>query len=455
MKKKFLAALLTAAMAVSLLAGCGNNNTPTTEPDSAPQETGNTAPEVTPDEGTPAEENGEVIELEFWAWWSSEARKPYIDQMVQEFNDSQSKYHVTYVDIPWGDIFTKNIAQIAAGNPCDIMANSLEEVIFRAGQGQVEPLDAYLTDDVRAGFYEQYLDACTADDGSIYALPLSVDTRGIYYNKAHFEEVGINPDDIQTWADLEAAARKLDVIDGDKWGRVGFIPILGNGGLDTWLINANSGQGYFDLKTFDAAVNTDTNKEAFAWVRGQIEYYGQDTFNELQAAFNSGMQDPFASGVMSMLVQTSAYQSSLKSNAPDLEYGVIKLPEFKAGTGHVANGGGFVLEIPKGAKNPEGSYEFIKFVTSKATQDFLCTNIGDFSPRNDFDNTTEFFQNPINVELAACLEETVTVIVPDQIKGYQDVVNPLVEEGTLGIVPTDTALDNAQKAFEDFIANNQ
>lgn len=455
MKKKFLAALLTAAMAVSLLAGCGNNNTPTTEPDSAPQETGNTAPEVTPDEGTPAEENGEVIELEFWAWWSSEARKPYIDQMVQEFNDSQSKYHVTYVDIPWGDIFTKNIAQIAAGNPCDIMANSLEEVIFRAGQGQVEPLDAYLTDDVRAGFYEQYLDACTADDGSIYALPLSVDTRGIYYNKAHFEEVGINPDDIQTWADLEAAARKLDVIDGDKWGRVGFIPILGNGGLDTWLINANGGQGYFDLKTFDAAVNTDTNKEAFAWVRGQIEYYGQDTFNELQAAFNSGMQDPFASGMMSMLVQTSAYQSSLKSNAPDLEYGVIKLPEFKAGTGHVANGGGFVLEIPKGAKNPEGSYEFIKFVTSKATQDFLCTNIGDFSPRNDFDNTTEFFQNPINVELAACLEETVTVIVPDQIKGYQDVVNPLVEEGTLGIVPTDTALDNAQKAFEDFIANNQ
>lgn len=234
MKKKMLATLLTSAMAVSLLAGCGNSAAPAT---SATETSAATATESasTGTEDTASKEqddNGEVIELEFWSWWSSEARKPYVLEMVEGFNASQSKYHVTYVDIPWGDIFTKNIAQIAAGNPCDIMANSLEEVRFRAGQGQVEALDEYLEDDVKNSFYPQYLDACTADDGHIYALPLSVDTRAIYYNKAHFEEAGINPEDIQTWEDLEAAARKLDVKNGDKWERVGFIPTLGNGGLD-------------------------------------------------------------------------------------------------------------------------------------------------------------------------------------------------------------------------------
>ena len=35
------------------------------------------------------------------------------------------------------------------------------------------------------------MDACTGDDGSVYALPLSVDTRVIYYNKAQFEEAGM------------------------------------------------------------------------------------------------------------------------------------------------------------------------------------------------------------------------------------------------------------------------
>lgn len=440
MKRKLTVTMLTAALAVSTLAGC----------------TGGTKPAGTGSSGgAVADGKGEVQELQFWGWWSSEARKPYIQKMVDGFNESQDKYHVTYVDIPFGDIFTKNIAQIAAGNPCDIMANSMEEVRFRASQGQVESLDEFLTDKEKGAFYDQYIDACTGDDGSVYGLPLSVDTRAIYYNKAHFEEVGLKAEDIKSWDDLIAAARKLDVRNGDSWDRVGFLPTLGNADVDAWIINANSGQGWFTRDTFEPAVNTDTNKEVMSWIRDQIVYYGQSKFDELQAVFDSGMQDPFASGAMSMLAHTSAYKSSLKQNAPDLDYGIIQMPEFKPGTGHVANGGGFVLEIPKGAKCPEGSYEFIKYVTSKETQDFLATNIGDFSARNDFDDSSEFYKNPINKDLAKCLEETVTVIVPNQIKGYQDVLKPLVDEGKLGIKTTDQALDDAQKAFANFIKSNQ
>ena len=298
------------------------------------------------------------------------------------------------------------------------------------------------------------MDACTGDDGSVYALPLSVDTRVIYYNKAQFEEAGINVDEIKTWADLEEAAHKLDVKDGDRYSRIGFMPTLGNGGVDTWLINANKKPCWFDPETGEPTVNSDVNKEAFAWVRSWIEYYGQSTYDEFSAAFSSGMTDPFASGAMSMLVQTSAYTSSLAQTAPDLDYGIMLLPEFKEGNGNTVNGGGFVLEIPKGAKCPEGSYEFIKFVTSYDTQDFLCSSLGDFSARNDFDENTEFFKKPHVAEIAEALEQTSTVITPNEIKGYQDVVNPLVEEGTLGIKSTDAALDNAQKAFEDFKASN-
>lgn len=437
MKKKNIAKLLTAAMVVTTLAGCGS-----------PAET-------TGQGNAGGAKEGEVQELEFWGWWSSEARKPYIEEMVKGFNESQDQYHVTYVDIPFGDIFTKNIAQIAAGKPCDIMANSLEETRFRANQSQVESLDQFVTDEVKGQFYDQYIEACTGEDGSLYALPLSVDTRAIYYNKAHFEEVGLKAEDIKSWDDLVAAARKLDIKNGDTWDRVGFMPTLGNADVDSWVINANGGTGWFTTDTYEPMVNTDTNREVMRWIREQIEYYGQDKYNELQAVFNSGMQDPFASGAMSMLAHTSANKSSLKQNAPDLDYGIIQMPEFKPGSGRVANGGGFVLEIPKGAKNPEGSYAFIEYVTSKETQDFLSTNIGDFSARNDFDDTMEFFKNPINKDLAKCLEETTTVIVPNQIKGYQEVMQAIIDEGKLGLKDTDQALEDAQKAFENFITSNQ
>lgn len=439
MKKRISVLCLAAAMILTAFSGCSSSDSQSSGSAGSGSESNNTPTET--------------VELEFWGWWSSDARKPYIQEMVDNFNESQDQYHVTYVDIPWGDIFTKNIAQIAAGNPCDIMANSMEEVRFRANEDQVECLDDYVTDDVKNAFYEQYIDACTGDDGSLYALPYSVDTRAIYYNKDHFEEAGIDPASIQTWDDLVAAADKLDQKDGDTWTRVGFMPLLGNGGVDTYIINANGGTGWYDPETLDVLVNTDTNKDVLKWIRDFIERYGQDEYDTLSAAFSSGMTDPFASGTMSMLVHTSAYTSSLAETAPDLNYGVIPFPEYKSGNGHTVNGGGFVLEVPKGAKDVAGSYEFIKYVTSKETQDFLATNIGDFSARNDFDDSSEFFQNPLSQDLSECLAETVTVIVPNEIKGYTDVINPLIEEGTLGITDTDTALDNAQKAFEDFVAS--
>lgn len=439
MKKRISVLCLAAAMILTAFSGCSSSDSQSSGGAGSGSESNNTPTET--------------VELEFWGWWSSDARKPYIQEMVDNFNESQDQYKVTYVDIPFGDIFTKNIAQIAAGNPCDIMANSMEEVRFRANEDQVEALDEYITDDIKSYFYDQYIDACTGDDGVLYAVPYSVDTRAIYYNKAHFEEANVDPASIQTWDDLIAAADKLDQKDGDSWTRVGFMPVLGNGGVDTWMINANKGVAWFNTETLEPTVNTDVNKDVLKWIRDRIEHYGQAEYDNLSAAFSSGMTDPFASGTISMLVHTSAYTSSLAQTAPDLEYGVIPLPEYKAGNGHTANGGGFVLEVPKGAKNVAASCEFIKYATSKDTQDFLATKIGDFSARNDFDDSSEFFQNPITQDLAKCLEETSTVIIPNEIKGYTDVINPLIEEGTLGITDTDTALDNAQKAFEDFIAS--
>lgn len=439
MKKRISVLCLAAAMILTAFSGCSSSDSQSSGSAGSGSESNNTPTET--------------VELEFWGWWSSDARKPYIQEMVDNFNESQDQYKVTYVDIPFGDIFTKNIAQIAAGNPCDIMANSMEEVRFRANEDQVEALDEYITDDIKSCFYDQYIDACTGDDGVLYAVPYSVDTRAIYYNKAHFEEANVDPASIQTWDDLIAAADKLDQKDGDSWTRVGFMPVLGNGGVDTWMINANKGVAWFNTETLEPTVNSDVNKDVLKWIRDRIDHYGQAEYDNLSAAFSSGMTDPFASGTISMLVHTSAYTSSLAQTAPDLEYGVIPLPEYKAGNGHTANGGGFVLEVPKGAKNVAASCEFIKYATSKDTQDFLATKIGDFSARNDFDDSSEFFQNPITQDLAKCLEETSTVIIPNEIKGYTDVINPLIEEGTLGITDTDTALDNAQKAFEDFVAS--
>ncbi len=447
-KKKLLVTFMTSTLLLSLFTGCGgNNNTKETTNTTAPNNNNATTSK------TENKQPDKVVDLEFWGWWSSEARKPHIEEAVNRFNQSQDKYKVTYVNLPFGDIFTKNIAQIAAGKPTDAIANTMEEVIFRADQGQVESISKFLNNDPETAnaFYKQYMDVLTGDDGNIYALPFSVDTRVIYYNKDQFTEVGLNPENPpKTWDELRDAAYKLDIKQGNKFDRVGFLPLLGNGGIDSWICNANKGQIWYD-KDENPTVDTPINRDVFKWIDEFVQHYGRDVDNELSAVFKSGMQDPFSSGKLSMIVQTSSYTSYLTQTNPDLNYGVMKMPEYKPGNGHAINGGGFVLEIPKGAKNIEGSYEFIKFMTGKETQEFLSSKLGDFSARNDFDKNSEFFKIPIRLDIAKALEETQTSIRSNRLQGYSDVIKPLIDEGALGIKSTDDALANAQKAFENFL----
>ena len=94
MKRKILATLLAAAMTVSALAGCGGK----TADSNAPKEDSGSEAVETPAEDAadseadtvPVEDNSEVVELEFWGWWSSESIKPHITKMVEDFNASQS-----------------------------------------------------------------------------------------------------------------------------------------------------------------------------------------------------------------------------------------------------------------------------------------------------------------------------------------------------------------------------
>ena len=67
----------------------------------------------------------------------------------------------------------------------------------------------------------------------------------------------------------------------------------------------------------------------------------------------------------------------------------------------------------------------------------------------------EFMSNPLNQDLSRCLSETSTLVLPNEVKGYETVINPFIDEGTLGLSNTDDALDKAQKALEDYIKNNK
>ena len=69
-----------------------------------------------------------------------------------------------------------------------------------------EPLDSYITPDVKARFMENFMAPSTIN-GKLYGLPVAASARAMYYNKALLAKAGIK-DPPENWDALVADAKK-------------------------------------------------------------------------------------------------------------------------------------------------------------------------------------------------------------------------------------------------------
>ncbi len=398
--------------------------------------------------------------LDFWSFWGSGARQEVIEEIIDEFNASQDKIEVKYSYQPWGDIWTKSLSSITAGNPPDVIVQDINSVAQRAEAQQATNLSEYIEEGFSDEFYPQLWDTVEYE-GDAYAVPFNTDTQVIFYNKTLFKEAGISEEQLpQTWEELETVARKLDVQNGDDFERIGFYP-LWNLGADVWALNADDGVSWFD-KDENVKIDTDNKVEALEWILDWQEYYGQDTINRLEAEFGSGVADPFISGLVAMRAQNINYYSSLAENAPDdFEFGVIQIPEKESGSGHWSWGGGFVLEVPYGAKDPEASYEFIKYLSTPEVQEKFGEKSFDImanrTANENLVNNDNLDENGQMIYQMADENFANTVITPVPLTApdFSSLVNEQIDQIMLGSKTPAEGLADAQKAVEDLVEQNK
>ncbi len=438
MRKLFYMGTLLFSVGV-LAAGCGNSETA----DSSGNESA----------------DGKTT-LDFWSFWGSGARQEVIEEIIDDFNASQDKIEVKYSYQPWGDIWTKSLSSITAGNPPDVIVQDINSVAQRAEAQQATNLSEYIEEGFSDEFYPQLWDTVEYE-GDAYAVPFNTDTQVIFYNKTLFKEAGISEEQLpQTWEELETVARKLDVKNGDDFERIGFYP-LWNLGADVWALNADDGVSWFD-KDENVKIDTDNKVEALEWILDWQEYYGQDTINRLEAEFGSGVADPFISGLVAMRAQNINYYSSLAENAPDdFEFGVIQIPEKESGSGHWSWGGGFVLEVPHGAKDPEASYEFIKYLSTPEVQEKFGEKSFDImanrTANENLVNNDNLDENGQMIYQMADENFANTVITPVPLTApdFSSLVNEQIDQIMLGSKTPAEGLADAQKAVEDLVEQNK
>ncbi|MDQ1146575.1 multiple sugar transport system substrate-binding protein [Bacillus sp. SORGH_AS 510] len=397
-----------------------------------------------------ANTKGKVV-VNFWTFWGSETRRPVIEKIVNDFNQSQDRIIVKHTFIPWGDIWTKNLAAVAAGNPADVVINDINSVAQRAENNQAEDLSKYIkADTFKKQFYPNLWDTVLYK-GKPYAVPFTTDTRLLFYNKDAFKEAGLDPNaPPQTWEELEGYAQKLDRKQDGQYTRIGFYPLFGGFGAPSWLKNADNGKGY--IENGQLKINTPNKVKALQWLADWQKHYGDKTIQKYQAEFSNGQANPFIAGKVAMYTDVATFYTQIRDSGTKMNFGVAPIPSFVRNSKHWSDGGGFVAEVPKGAKHPKEAVEFIKYLTSEKAQKYWAeknydnvANIkGAESALKDLTGDSKIvYQEAVN-----SLQYTTMSPVPIHYPDYQNRINPIIEAATQGKSSPENALENAEKGVE-------
>lgn len=403
-------------------------------------------------------EDGKTV-IDFWTFWGSEIRRPVIEKIIADFNESQDEIEVKHTYLPFGDIWTKELASIAAGDPPDVVINDINATALRGQEKQAMNLSEFLKeDDISERFYPELWNA-TLHEGDSYGIPFNTDTRILFYNKDAFEEVGLDPEKPPaTWAELEEYAGKLDVKNGDDYERVGFYPRWGID-FDVWLLNAD-GKNYFDENN-NVQIDTPVNLETLNWLKTWQEKYGDKTINAYKAQIDSQQGNPFFNGSLAMYTITPTFYTQIRDYAPDLNFGVAPMPEREEGSGHTSWGGGFVAEIPEGSKNAEEAWEFIKYLTDADAQEYWAVknfdNVANIEAAENAAKTDEFTEDGSMVYQMAVdnMEDTLLTPIPVVAPDFTSFINPNMEEFFLGSMTAEEALAKSQADVEKLVEKNK
>lgn len=374
MKKK--AALLTAvAMVIGSLTACGGGTADTTTdaaPDTAAETTDTETAQTEASTGT-ASKDGKT-EITFWHYMSEDKEGQFVNQAVDEFNTSQDEIYVTAQYLPREELMKQYTIGVVSGELPDCGMVDNPDHNSYASMGVFEDITELYNSWEDASFMEGSINSCYYED-KLYGLPWGNNCLGLFYNKEMLDAAGIAVP--TTWTELEAACEKLttDTTKGLAISAIGNEE--GTFQLMPWLLS--SGGSVNDL-------SSEGSKQAMSYLYGLIDkgYISRECVNWTQA----DAEKQFASGQAAMMINGPWQFSGLANDAPDLDYGVAKVP--KADNGEYASVlGGENVAICKGA-NVEASWKFLTWITSKEKSQEICKSIGRFSPRADV-NVQEMF----------------------------------------------------------------
>ena len=311
--------------------------------------------------GSAASGSGGVVNITWQTMWSGNTLT-LLSQMVNEFNSTHPGIHVTESNIPSATGDAKLLSEIAAGDPPDVFTEWNPVLGAYAGDGSIQSMAPYLTG-TYAGL-EKWLYPIALQggeyNGTLYALPMSMNSWALYYNKSMLKAAGISSPPT-TLDQLYTDQAKEWKTPGGKLEQIGFDPDAGdNAGFEYYgsffgAVNCFNSAGKYSFETCPAAT-TEAN-----WL-AQYDNYPLSDVEAMEAAYGAvagGEDDPFVAGKEGFDMDgpwEGAENIPVTNPSMNSNFGVEAFPG-TVGQPSTFGQGNYNI-IPKGAANPQAAFTF-------------------------------------------------------------------------------------------------
>jgi multiple sugar transport system substrate-binding protein len=319
-----------------------------------------------------AQEKGKVT---FWTT-HSDIGFDALTKIGEDFNAQSTTSEVEVIQRPPADVSDSAslITAVRGGEGPDVYLLDRFIVAERAAQGLLQDLKPMME---AAGdnpdLTEKYVAFSAAEatyDGNPYALPFDTDVRGLFFNRGMLTEAGVDLEPLNyengpiTFDALAELVAPVDVDAGDNYEQLGFVPYFGQGFHYTY--GFAFGGEFFDYENCQVTPDHPQVLAGSQWVYDYSERYGADKlFAFVQNAIRTGAaptDSPFVQGRLATMINGNWMFANFKTYQPDDDIGYTFMPVQNEGDTSACMAGGWSGVVPQGAKNPEGGYEFVKYL---------------------------------------------------------------------------------------------
>jgi multiple sugar transport system substrate-binding protein len=333
-------------------------------------------------------------------FWHSfvQSTLPALNELIDRFHEEHPDIRINAQYVPTGDaLIQKLVTAVQSGNAPDvswIRSHYLEELVKANAIYEISELSGVeggLSEDDLSDIYPALIQYSKWRE-TLYSVPMEATNLGLLYNKDHFREVGLDPEQPpRTWEELRQYSRRLTRMSarGNRPERVGFmvpaVPADGPQGtfmMWQWLPFIWQAGGYL--------IDEDQTRVMFDEQPGidALTLWSDIYREQRQVHIASEPIVAFASGQASMIMDGPWNLPRYPRLLSNIDWGVAMLPAGPEKRATVV--AGEFLAVFRQTQHPEAAWSFLEWMIRPDVQAFWSRESGYLPIRASAEDVGDF-----------------------------------------------------------------